>query len=437
MSLHYVPAGAEAYSDRRVQLVITNKPNAKETSEHGKTYKRWRTFNKTVTCVATTTRGGVYSDEQADLVIPMLNSTYIKNCGLTKILANPIHGGFVKAPFEANGIESIVDSGGFQLLRGTVDFVDMDELIGRYNREANIGMPLDLPVQSTAEPFFFDAVSHMIKANDTYMIQRLNKGVDLALISHGSTLARRKSRLDVLDRKAAVVAIAGLGIKPPPGTDHITSAIENLMYVIQRYHKSARYFHVLGVTSKFWLFIYALIDASKYVKSIGADSVSHRLGSLVGMYDTFDFDSVSLTKKLTYRQTLPCNCPICFGIDDMRIMSQTQILEAHNLWARAQWTKLLSDMAAQYVAGTVTLAAVHKMLRLRMTINEFQKLVVYVESIISTDKFRPLRTQTRHKSLFAERALGSHPKKEIYEKVLKRYEQFHKTSFFSSKKAKG
>ncbi len=430
MSLHYVPAGAEGYSQRRVQLQITNKPNAVETSEHGKVFKRWRMHTKTVTMVATTTQGGVFSDDNADLVVPILNATFIKNCGLTKVLANPIHGDFVKAPFEASGIESIVDSGGFQLLRGTVDFVEPAQLVERYNAEANIGMPLDLPVPSSAEPFFFDAVSHMIRANDTYMLKRLNKNVDLALISHGSTLARRKSRLDVLDRKAAVIAIAGLGIKPPPGVDHIVAALESLMYVVHRYHKTARYFHVLGITSKFWLFIYALLDASGFVKSIGADSVSHRLGSLVGQYDTHDFDTVALTKRLTYRQTLPCTCPVCFGIDDMRILSATQILEAHNLWARSQWTELLSGMAKQYVAGTVTLAAIHQTLRLRMTINEFHKLVTYVESVISEGKFRPLRVQSTRTSLFAEKAPADHPKKEIYTKILQRYGKFHGQNFF-------
>jgi hypothetical protein len=429
MTLHYVPAGAEGYSERRVQIQVTNKPNAVESSEHGKLFKRWHTKNKTIVRVTTSSRGGRFSDDDADLIVPILSATYIKNCGLTKILANPIHGDFVKAPFEDKGIESIVDSGGFQMLRGTVDFVEPDSLIKLYNKNANIGMPLDLPVPSSAEPLFFDAVSQMIKANDTYILKGLNKDVDLALISHGSTLARRKARLDVLDRKANVIAIAGLGIKPPPGTDHLTSAVENLMYVINRYHKTARYFHVLGVTSKFWLFLYALLDASKYVKSIGADSVSHRLGALVGQYDTHDFNTVALEKRLTYRRTLPCTCPVCFAIDDIRILNCTVILEAHNLWARAQWMELLGEMAKQYVAGTVTLQAVHATLRLKMSINDFQKLIRYVETIMSTDKFVALRKQTQSKSLFATKATGDHPRKALYTKILTSYGKFHGKKF--------
>jgi hypothetical protein len=429
VSLSYVPAGAEGYSERRVQLQITNKPNEKETSEHGKLYKRWRTNTKTVTVVATTNRGGILSDDGADLIVPILNSTFIKNCGLTKILANPIHGDFVKAPFEVQGIESIVDSGGFQMLKGTVDFVEPDPLIKLYNAQANIGMPLDLPVPSKAEPFFFDAVSKMIRANDDYMLKRLNKNVDLALISHGSTLERRKSRLDVLDRKAAVVAIAGLNIKPPPGTDHLISALESLMYVVHRYHKTARYFHVLGVTSKFWIFIYALLDASKYVKSIGADSVSHRLGGLVGMYETADFQTIQLNKQMNYRQPPPCTCPVCISIDDMRLLNLTYILEAHNLYAKAEQTEMLRNLAAQYVQGQLTLKVVFDLLKLRVTFNEFSKLIKYVETIISTDKFRPLRKQNINKSLFAPRALKEHPRKDLYTKILTSYGKFHGKRF--------
>jgi len=428
MALHYVPAGIEGYSDRRSQLQITNKPNEAETSEHGKLYKRWHTLEKTIVQVNTSTRGGTRSKDNADVIVPFLNATFVKNCGITKVLANPIHGGFIREPFERQGMESIVDSGGFQMLKGTVEFVEPDYLVRMYAEKANIGMPLDLPVPAGAEPMFFDRISHMIRANDQYMLKRLKPNIDLALISHGSTLARRKSRLDVLDRKAAVVAIAGLGIKPDNGVDHVSTALESLLYVTNRYRKTARYFHVLGITSKFWLFIYALLDSTGFVKSIGADSVSHRLGSVVGMYDTYDFQTISLNKKQTYHQTMPCNCPICFAIDDLRIVNSTYILEAHNLWVRAQWAKLISDMAAQYVLGTVKLEEIFKTLNLTLKYNEFHKLVKYVEEVTSSGKFKPLRKINETKSLFRQQA-KAHPKKDLYESILARYEKFHGKTF--------
>lgn len=429
MTLHYVPAGVEAYTQTPRQLHISNKPNAEETSEHGKRLKIWRTKYKTVVFSGSSANGCTYvPDADYDVVVPLGSPTFIKNCGLTKILANPIHGPFCKIPFASLGVESIVDSGGFQLLRGLVDFVEPDDLVKLYNKDADIGMPLDLPVPHNLEPMFFDSVSKMIRANDDYMIKKL-KGVDLALISHGSTLELRKSRLDVLDRKAAVVAVAGLSAPVPAGIDPVVNALENLMYVVHRYHKSARYFHVLGVTSKFWLFIYALLDSSGYVKSIGADSVSHRLRGFVGQYNQYDFNCMQLGKKLSYHMSAPCNCPVCFAVDDLRIISYAHILEAHNLWVRAQWTKMLSDLATQYVKGVVSLADVYKVLDLQASLNEFTKLVSYVESIISTNKFRPLRTKATRTSLFQARVFKAHPKQEIYGKVLDRYEVFHGKKF--------
>ncbi|MFO5067294.1 hypothetical protein RCK10_24840, partial [Salmonella enterica subsp. enterica serovar 1,4,[5],12:i:-] len=92
------------------------------------------------------------------------------------------------------GIESIIDSGGFQMLKGTVDFVNPDSVIEEYNACADIGMPLDLPILAENEKEFWDPVSRLIRANDQYIEPRLNKGIDLALISHGTSLELRKRR---------------------------------------------------------------------------------------------------------------------------------------------------------------------------------------------------------------------------------------------------
>jgi hypothetical protein len=434
MSVNYVAAGIEAYSGTPGQLHVTYEANEKESSHFGRKYKQWLTTDKTITYA----KGGGKKSIMAapsDVMVPIGSAAFVKACGLTKILANPIHKSFDKTAFEALGIESIVDSGGFQMLKGTVPFVHPDDVVKRYNDTANIGMPLDLPVRGSVEHLYFDPVSKMIKANDKYILDRLNPGIDLALISHGTSLERRKRRLDVLDRDAKVIAIAGLNIKPAPGVDHVYNSVENLMYVIHRYHKTARYFHVLGVTSKLWIFIYALLDATGYVKSIGGDSVSHRLGALVGMYDTYDFDSVELNRKTPYKTSLPCNCPICSVVDDSRIIQESMILESHNLWVRSKQTELLSDMAKSYVKGTLPIREVYKILRLTMGEPRFVAMIRYIEEIMVTNKFKPLRHGKKAGSLFAvapkheisdsTKALSGH-----YKEVLSKYEKFHKVSFF-------
>lgn len=440
MTLHYVPAGVEIYPATSAQVVVNHEPNAKEETDFGKKYKQWRTTTRTVTLVTKSLRDGSNLKQEAEALIPIFNSAWVKATGLTKVLANPIHANYIKGPYEDKGIESIIDSGGFQMLKGTVLFVDPDDVVTRYNEQANIGMPLDLPVRSYLEEVFFDPVSRMIRANDEYISSRLNKGVHLALISHGASLEARKRRLDVLDRKAEVVAIAGLNIKPAVGVDHVLNNIENLMYVVQRYHKTTRYFHVLGVTSKLWLFMYAVIEASKYVNEIGADSVSHRLGALTGLYDTANFKSISLSKATPYRTPCQCSCPICSQVDDMRIMHNQLLLESHNLWVRAKQTELIHDMARAYIRGGIPLREVYDVLQLKelraqnLDMTKFQYITHYAQEVMAADKFRPIKPLKGHSSLFRGLNASTVKKDELYHrylKILRSYEKFHKKRFLA------
>lgn len=433
MTLHYVPAGVEKYSERRVQLSLKMGANAKPRTDFGRGYKRWFLDNRTVSLTNSTYKVSKALTDVQDVITSISSPAFISNLGLTKILANPIHGDFRSGGFDALGIESIVDSGGFQLLQSTVDFVDPDEVVKRYNKGAGIGMPLDVPVRAIVEPLFFDVISHLIKANDKYIEPKLTNGTDLALISHGSNLAARKRRLDVLDREGAkVIAVAGLNIPPPPGVNKLYSGIENLMYVLSRFHKTARYFHVLGVTSKFWIFVYALIDSLGYVKSIGADSVSHRILAISGSYETLDFGTDSLPRGDRHYGQLPrCPCPVCQVAGDLRLMNEANLLEAHNLWVKVKQTEFLASLANLYVGGYVKLNEVHAELNLSMPLTEFSTMINYVENVIA-GKFVPFRAQKAARtSLFAGQKAAA-PNKDVvahYTNIIKRYEEFHKVSF--------
>lgn len=429
MTLCYVPAGCEAYSQSTIQVNVRNLPNKRERTHFGQKYKKWETLDRTVVEIATSPKGAVLPTEEFDTAVSIFSPTFLKNLGLKVLLANPVVGkSYVKAPFHSAGLRSIVDSGGFQMLTGVSDFVHPDEVIARYNANADIGMPLDLPVRSKFEDQYFNSVSHLIKANDQYILKRLNKNIDLALISHGSSLELRKRRLDVLDRDARVVAIAGLGIKPPPGIDRHFAAVENLMYVVSRYRKTTQYFHVLGVTSKLWMFIYALLDESGYVKNIGADSVSHRLSALIGVYDLANFKTLELGKNKPYKTTPMCNCPLCSSVDDLRIMHSWRLLEAHNLYVRARQTEFLAYLARSYLKGSVPLKEVFQHLDLPLTENKFATIVRYVQEVMAA-KFRPLQNKTQTKGLFGGGKKVKGAPDAHYEKVISGYERFHGKKF--------
>lgn len=433
MTLHYVPAGVEAYTSSNAQLSVKYEANKKEETAFGLKYKKWWTKDRTLTLVNRGLTSGVSAVKGADALAPLFNASFVKACGLTKVLANPLNGTYSKDSYEALGIETIMDSGGFQMIKGTTPFVNPDEVVGNYNAYTNIGIPLDLPIRLAVEDTFFDPVSKLIRANDDYMLERLNKKVNLALISHGSSISLRRKRLDVLDRDAEVVAIAGLqGKKGQPGVNKILSNAEALMYVVNRYRKTARYFHVLGVTSKMWFFVYALLDASGYVKSIGGDSVSHRLSALVGTYDMPDFSVVNIAKGSTYTQSLPCNCPVCSLVDDTRIIQAQILLESHNLWVRARQTEFLASLARSYLAGTTLVKTVYDALGLRTGIAEFQHILDYVQTIVASDKFKPISREKARKTLFSDIRSTTTTEGATFDQyitIIGRYEKFHKKKF--------
>jgi queuine/archaeosine tRNA-ribosyltransferase len=428
MPVFYVPAGCEQYTRSSATLYISNKPNEKETTEFGLKIKRWKTHEKTVLSLVNSSRGTNWVDLDYDISIPMFNATFLQSLGISLILANPEVGIYNKDPFHNLGIQSIVDSGGFQMLRQGTDFVNPDEVIERYNKNADIGMPLDLPTIASVEDAYFDCISHLIRANDEYISKRLNKGIDLALISHGSSVARRKARLDVLDRKASVVAIAGLGTAQLPGVDKDLSAVENLMYVVSRYHKTTKYFHVLGITSKLYLFLYGILDASGYVQNIGGDSVSHRLDSLTGNYLTFDFQTLALAKNPTYKLSPSCSCPVCFGIDDMRVIQEPRILETHNLWVRVKQTEFLRNLAHEYLNGRMDLKEIHKLTDMSVDYAKFRRLVHYVQEVMAGG-FKPIRKVAKTTSLLGGTAKVALQQDPHYEKCVVNYEKFHGKKF--------
>lgn len=435
MALFYVPAGAEVYTNGGSQLMVKFGHNEKEKTEFGLKYKKWSSLDKTIYLVGKSPRSGSAVKETVDAIVPLNNSLFIKACGLKIVLANPLHhASFDKSMFEQNGIKSIIDSGGFQMLSGQTDFVDPDTVIARHNKQANIGMPLDLPVRAAYESQFWDPVSRMMKANDEYMLERLNDNVKLAMISHGTTLSARQRRLDITDRECDVMAIAGLNIKPAPGVDPFMNNMENLLYVICRYRKYVTYFHVLGVTSRFWIFVYALLSESKFVKHIGADSVSHRISSLGGLMELSTFEAIRLTKNETFRRELPCGCPVCSTIDDMRIMNSPNVLEAHNLWVRAKQTEMIREIANQFIQGKITPAAVFEAINLKNTfidLPKFQYVIAYLMETISNGVYKPLRNPKKNKTLFATVANGTPVKAQVdrYRMIIERFEKFHKKKF--------
>ena len=430
MAVYYVPAGVEDYHTTGPATLYTKleKHKQEKTSFLFKA-KEWETKDQHI-LLCRHPISEYLPEISYDSCVSIHSPTMLKHLGIKVCLANPQVGKYSKIPFKNQGILTILDSGGFQMLSGKMTFVNPDDVVSRYNANADIGMPLDIPVKAIVEQQFFDRVSRIMKANDNYMIPKLNNDVTLSLISHGTTLDYRKRRLDILDRDTKVVTIAGLNINPKGSISVLPSKVEQLMYVVSRYRKTTQYFHVLGVTEKLFLFLYCLLDSLGYVKNIGADSVTHRICALSGNYLKADFSSVILKKDGPYGKRSECFCPVCRCVHDLRVVHEPLLLETHNLYALVERLKFIHDMSDSYVSGGVKLKTIYDELQIRCSFIEFRSLVEYVQEVCA-NKFKPLTSQIKQGGLFGHKGVSEQHIKLVkrYEEIIKNYSKFYGKKF--------
>lgn len=439
MAVYYVPAGIEQYSTD-FELGVRFKENKEEKSYFGRLYKRWDLKDRTLELYGSSVKENILPTQKPDVVLQVRGSDAMATLGFEKILINPIHGEKFRAlPYIKRGMDVIVDSGGFQLLSGVTDFVHPDDVIARYNEGATIGMPLDLPVVPKMEPYYFDIASKLMKANDEYILPRL-KGVNLALISHGTSLDLRKRRLDVLDREADYVAIAGLNMSVKGEVQY--TLLENLMYVTHRYRdRGIKYFHVLGVTSKLWFLIYAYLSEIGHVSNIGGDSVSYRLSALVGDHIDHLNNSTNIDREASYGYQMLCNCPVCTLVPDSRVMHEHKLLEMHNLIMSKRMVDHIQTLVREFIAGSVTYENMLSELGLSRMAKKLKNMIRYTDTVESTGVFKPFNKKVNTHSLFGKVGRAkplpttttlSEEDKKLHARlanVVKQYEKFHGKRF--------
>jgi Queuine tRNA-ribosyltransferase len=348
------------------------------------------------------------------------------------LLINPYH---ATNSFDINskpfGKKIIVDSGGFQMLRGTTEFVNPDDLLTFYNKFGDICMPLDLPLPANVEPYYFDAVTKMMRANDQYMLPKLGENKILALISQGSTVKNRLKRIDGLNRTSKVVAIAGLNTLVEGDSNHkLMTALTNGLAVIDRLRDSTEYFHFLGVTSNFWFILYSIMAGTNYVKRCGGDSVSYRMVSINGTYayglgaDATRSNDVKRTQKTPVGST--CRCPVCRMVTDQRLFLDTRLIEAHNSWNFVETKNLIADSVELYLAGRASLRDLADQWMPRGRYELLAKAVDYLDLVIAKG-YREWKPKVTN-SLF-QKPTKTPGGLDHYKEIIHRFEVYHKKKF--------
>lgn len=431
----YVPAGLETWPGRMGQMFVKLERNEKISFRKGQGYKIFRLRDRTLYLVYESTSKHRLIDEHlnCDYMVPYQNPAELRGV-VDRVLVNPVHAGqHFRNVFRPHGLQIISDSGGFQLLSGVSTFIHPDTPISFYNQHrSDIGMPLDLPMKFAYENLFFDAATGIMKENDKYMIPRLTKYTKLALVSHGSTLEMRKRRLDAIWRPTPVVAIAGVQFGSEEDSTRYLSALSNALYVISQTRNEVEYFHFLGVTSRFWFIIYAILSGTGYVKSCGGDSVSHRMAAITGLYKNqlgyTPGNTIQIEKQSRKSVNTSCTCPICQAVGDLNVLTEFQLCECHLIWYSEKEKDLICDSVQSYLDGHLTLKQIADQWLNKGQHELLRHAVDYVERVVQKGFFSA-QPSKKH-SLFDLKSEGHDPAVvDHYKHVIKNYEDFYKKRF--------
>lgn len=258
----------------------------------------------------------------------------------------------------AAGIECIFDSGGFQMIQGTLDFVDPINIVKDYNKNASIGMGLDLPSPPAIDDMFYVPNCKLQKLNNELMRETLSDRVTLAPIVHGHSPRTRLHCLKtVASKNDKVLALANLQLSTLDTISSFKMKLACLALVLHRTRGHVVYYHLLGVTSIFWRVAMAFLCLKDYAISMGGDSVSHRQHSMTGTYHTPHFyDNTTAMNTVKTSRTasgLPCGCPVCLICKDARMLDLAVLHEIHEAYIAANSNELVRDNVLLYIRGAI------------------------------------------------------------------------------------
>lgn len=358
--LEWVPAGVES-ATAYMTVGVRFEPNNQESYKKvGAAAYEVRLKNKTVFVVSTSARR-FYHMPRVDALLPIPDTpSVMRDLGIDKVLINPHHAStsFQGKPFINAGLDVICDSGGFQLGRGVVDFIDPLDVVGFYNKKATIGVALDVPMHPAHHNKWLLRMAKVQKANTEVMKKNRRDGLKLFNVSHGYTTDLRRKFLDaVYDPSLDGLALGGIGTKNRD--DKISAhydAVTNLLYVIAATPKEKHY-HVLGTTSPFFMLVYGLILATGYAKRISCDSVTHYQAQFNGRYNISNYGTFRTDFGREYKPGfggyMTCTCPICTLVEDPRLLEIRYISLYHNTLYHVRLAETAHRVAIAFVEGNL------------------------------------------------------------------------------------
>ncbi len=253
----------------------------------------------------------------------------------------------------------IADSGGFQLVKGTVDYIDPKELVTWYNDNVDWGMVLDTPLASNGLEIY--TRSAKVQAENTrIMMDNKRPGLELLNIIHGAVGKEMDTFRKIVERPDIDrLAVGGIYF------GSILSSIDRLCAIMtggQRY----KHYHALGIANITQTIPLMRLSGSDIAPLITSDSSSH-LQAANGRKYYKPNGTEALPEVLFYadaggyhpggNQLLNCTCPICSVVKYTDVLSMvnsntiTLLLVYHNLFSIQMFQKSLYDRVAGVPVG--------------------------------------------------------------------------------------
>ena len=367
------------------------------------------------------------------------------------LLFNPVHSPQLldTRPYLRAGIEVLVDSGGFQLIQGTRDFISPADTAEFYTNHASIGVGLDFPANPFIDAILFKENCELQRLNNEYIRANVPEQVTIAPVVHGTTPETRMHCLKkVYDRKRdPVMAVSGMITSFTHSLPVIKQRFACLAAVLHASRKDVVYYHLLGATSSMWQAISTLLTHSGYVNSMGGDSVSHRqqaVGGSYGLYPHFDgFESWTQPVETDLSAALACPCPVCSLAGDARVLRDFRLSELHHTYVAAASRRVMVANVKQYMAGNISRRDLWTFMLGKKRYHSFRHIpdlaFDYFEDVIvkgyeNVPKLVPDKGNVKKKSSLFGSGGPSTAEKEMearYRSIHREYEKFHKVSLRS------
>jgi len=358
-----------------------------------------------------------------------------------------------------NRVQIISDSGGFQLSRGSISFIDPEKLATWYSTTCDVGMTLDVPLGREGSSKYLKESAIIQKKNNEKILDtfaKLNSKTKLMNVLHGLS-EEEHERYHKIVHEPSVDKLAIGGVYHSSLVTS-TKLLYNLMFESD-IGPQYKHVHILGVSNNkilpiyYWIFK-LLNERSKTPVLMTSDS-STAIQQAVAktFFMAHEYDQPYLFQKLgtSYQtghlpsrqlssphRTLNCCCPVCSAIKYTDVFTfftgqaVNSALTYHNNWQMSRYTNYMNEMVQkldfeQYrdlVARQIGKRAARDTLDALDFVNHAHKKGVKSANSRFNHYFRNLFSFSEDSS---EEKQTKVKRDEFLSSVLQKYRDYHKT----------